>query len=181
MASKAFSIRDICFIGIFTALIAICAQISIPLPGGVPFTLQTWAIALTGVLLGMRNGAMATLAYVLLEAAGAPVFHHFQGGFGMILGPTGGFILSFPILALLVGLGARFRRPHWLIGGLVAGNAINLLSGMVYFSLVMSVSLEQAYFVAVFPFLLSTVLQIVFVAIIGRSIQFALIKAGVTP
>ena len=178
MPAKALSIRDISFIAIFTALIAICAQIVVPLPGGVPFTLQTWAIALAGVLLGAKNGSIATLAYVLLGAVGAPVFHGFQGGFGIIMGPTGGFILSFPILALLAGFGARLQRIHWLIAGLLLGNIVNLLSGMVYFGFIMSVSLNQALYVAVMPFLPSTAMQIAFVAVIGKSMKRALARAG---
>ncbi|MCL2171961.1 MAG: biotin transporter BioY, partial [Defluviitaleaceae bacterium] len=67
---KRIKIRELCHIGIFVALIAVCAQIAIPLPGGVPITLQAWAISLAGLVLGAKNGAMAALVYVLLGAAG---------------------------------------------------------------------------------------------------------------
>ena len=66
-------VQDICHIALFTALIAVLAQISIPLPGGVPLTLQTFAVPLAGLVLGCRRGTLATAVYVLLGAVGVPV------------------------------------------------------------------------------------------------------------
>lgn len=102
---KKLTTRELCYIGVFAIIIAACAQIAIPQPGGVPFTLQVWAVSLAGIVLGLKNGVIATLVYILLGAVGAPVFSRFTGGFGIILGPTGGFILTFPILAALAAIG----------------------------------------------------------------------------
>jgi biotin transport system substrate-specific component len=180
------SVLNICLIALFTAIMVVCAQIAIPLPGGVPFTLQTWAIALAGVVLGPKHGTIATLLYIALGAVGAPVFAGWSGGLAVIVGRTGGFILSFPLISLLAGLGAHMGRNRskliaWvtLSAGLILGTAINLFIGMVYFDFVMQVGWPTAFAWSVAPFLVSSVLRIVFVAGLGKSITFALGKAGV--
>ncbi|MCL2355896.1 MAG: biotin transporter BioY [Defluviitaleaceae bacterium] len=105
---KSFSVRDLCYIAIMTAVIAVCAFIVIPLPGGVPFTLQTWAILLAGMILGPKKGVVAVLIYILLGLVGVPIFHGGRSGLEVLAGPTGGFLISFPLLAFAAGL----RRAH---------------------------------------------------------------------
>lgn len=102
-------IKRITFTALFVALIAVCAQITIPMPNGVAFTLQTFAVALTGYLLGVGWGTLAVLVYILLGAVGVPVFSAFQGGFHVLLGRTGGYIWGFLPLAAVCGLSARGR------------------------------------------------------------------------
>ena len=92
-----FSVRDICYAGLFAAVIAVMAQISIPMPLGVPMTMQTFAITLAAVVLGSKLSAIATLVYLLLGAVGVPVLANFSGGIDKFVGPTGGFLISFPI------------------------------------------------------------------------------------
>ena len=67
------STQDITQIGLMTAAIAVLAQISIPMPAGVPMTMQTFAVPLAGILLGAKKGTFATVAYLLLGAVGVPV------------------------------------------------------------------------------------------------------------
>ena len=170
--------RNLTYISMFVAIIAVCAQISIPLPGGVPLTLQTWAISLAGVLLGVKKGALAAVVYMLLGAVGVPIFTNFGAGMGIILGPTGGFILSFPMQAALSGAGASKGNLFWLIAGLVAGTVVNLFTGMVYLSFVLSINIEAAFAAAVLPFIPGEVIKIALVAVIGKSIKTALVKSG---
>ena len=93
-----FSVRDICYAGLFAAVIAVMAQISIPMPLGVPMTMQTFAITLAAVVLGSKLSAIATLVYLLLGAVGVPVLANFSGGIDKFVGPTGGFLISFHFL-----------------------------------------------------------------------------------
>ena len=74
MQKTNFKTLDLCMIGVVTAVIVIMAQISIPMPLGVPMTMQTFAITLAGIILGSKKGAVASLIYVLLGAVGVPVF-----------------------------------------------------------------------------------------------------------
>ncbi len=90
----------------FSILTAISAQISIPIKP-VPFTLQTMVVLLAGAFLGARNGAYSQLLYIALGAIGLPVFAQTADGtmgFARLIGPTGGYLLAFPVAAYLVGL-----------------------------------------------------------------------------
>ena len=82
------------------------AQISIPMPGGVPMTMQTFAITLAAVVLGAKLSTVSSVIYLLLGAVGVPVLANFSGGFDKFIGPTGGFLISFPLMAFIIGWGA---------------------------------------------------------------------------
>ena len=170
--------RDICYIGIFVAVIAICAQLSIPQPGGVPFSLQAWAVALSGIVLGARRGAIAAAVYVLLGFAGAPIFVGFAGGAGMIMRPTAGFLFSFPILAYLAGRGADTNKIYLAALGIMAGAVINFAVGMLFFSWVLSLGLVASFGYAVLPFIIPAVVKSFVLPLVGKSIKIALKKSG---
>jgi len=171
------STRELCFMAMFTALIAICAQINIPLPGGVPFTLQIWAVSLAGLVLGPKNGALTVLVYVLLGAVGAPVFARFTGGIGTIMRPTGGFILTFPIVALIVGLGERKGGLLWVVLSLVIASIVNFGVGLFWFNWVTELGLLTSFGYAVAPFLIVEVVRIPVLPFAGRSIKASMRKA----
>jgi len=97
------------------AVTAVAAQIAIPTPP-VPFTLQVLAVLLSGLLLGARYGALAQAVYVLVGAIGVPVFAQFSGGPGVVLGPTGGYLISYPIAAAVAGLAASAVAGSSLAG-----------------------------------------------------------------
>ncbi|MDR0596522.1 MAG: biotin transporter BioY [Clostridiales Family XIII bacterium] len=176
MNKKKLSIQDMCMIGFFTAVICVLGQISIPMPYGVPMTLQTLAIPLAGVVLGAKRGTISTLVYIIIGALGLPVFAGFASGIGVILGPTGGFLLSFPVLAWFSGLGADKGKAIWLVAGLVIGVIINYICGMLMFSLVTSQGMAAAFFACVFPFIPTGIVKIILVATLGTKIKSILIK-----
>lgn len=101
-------------IGVMTAVLVVCSQISIPLPGSVPLSLQTFAIALLAWTLTPGQAFYCVLVYLLLGAAGLPVFAGFQGGFARLAGPTGGYLLGFLPMALLLSLAGQIlnRRRY---------------------------------------------------------------------
>jgi biotin transport system substrate-specific component len=88
---------------LIAALTGVLAQFSIPLPGGVPFSLQPFAVFFAGLLLGPIWGGFAMALYVLVGVAGAPVFSNAAAGIGVVFGPTGGFLLSYPIASFAIG------------------------------------------------------------------------------
>jgi biotin transport system substrate-specific component len=94
---------------LMAAVTAVAAQIAIPI-FPVPFTLQVLAVVLSGLLLGPRYGALAQIIYLLVGAIGVPVFAEFRGGLGVLLGPTGGYLLCYPIAAAVAGLAASAAR-----------------------------------------------------------------------
>lgn len=86
------TVKQISRIGIFTALTIILSQMSIPMPYGVPMTLQTFIIPLVALILGKKEGTFVASIYILLGLVGLPVFAGFSGGASIFFGPTGGFI-----------------------------------------------------------------------------------------
>ena len=91
--------KNMALCGLFTAVLTVCAWISIPF-GDSAFTLQTFGIFLTLGLLGGKMGSLTVLVYLLLGAVGVPVFSAFQGGLGALLGTTGGYLFGFMLTAL---------------------------------------------------------------------------------
>ena len=121
---------------LMAALTAVGAQISIPLPfTPVPFTLQVPMVVLSGLLLGARYGALSQVVYLLLGAIGLPVFAKFTAGLGYMLGPTGGYLVSYPFAAAIAGLAAG-AVAHAARGRAVAsGTALGLLALLVIYAL----------------------------------------------
>ena len=174
-----FTAKDLCQIGIFTALIVVCSQLSIPMPAGVPMTLQTFIIPLAGIVLGAKRGTIAACIYVLLGAVGLPVFAGFTGGLGILFGMTGGFILSFPLMALFAGLGSRRDKKSMTILGLIIGSVLNYLAGMIMFSIITDTGMGYAFTACVLPFIPTTIIKIILAALLGLQLKKALLRAGV--
>ncbi len=104
-------LRELLLAGLFAALMAVTAQMSFKLPiTGVPFTLQVLTVLLAGLLLGPRWGAVAMVVYLAVGAVGVPVFANFGSGPTALLGPTGGYLWSWPVAALVTGWLAQARR-----------------------------------------------------------------------
>lgn len=117
---------------LFTALMAVFAQIQIPTPF-FPITLQTFAIAVCGYTLGIKYSLFSVIAYMFLGVAGAPVFSGFCGGFHHISGPAGGFVLGFPLLVLFCALSYKFKGNIQKILMGILGVAIMFTLGIIHF------------------------------------------------
>jgi len=136
------------------ALTAAFAQVTVPYPlSPAPFTLQTVGVYLAGLLLGPVWGGFSLLLYVVVGAAGAPVFASGGAGLGALLGPTGGYIVSFPIAAAVIGAVVHRRvRPRrlddvWLglqMVGLLAGLVVVYLLGSVWLAFQLGLPLSNA-------------------------------------
>jgi len=139
------------------ALVAAAAQLSVPLPGTpVPLTLQPLAVLVVGGLLGAPLGAASLLLYLALGAAGLPVFTPFGvPGLGRLLGPTGGYLLAYPLAAFAVGriAGDAARRGWQLVLGVLAGLALIHLGGLAQLLLITG-NLRSAVQLGTLPFLL---------------------------
>lgn len=184
---KQTKIRDLAYIAVFTAIIAVLAQISIPMPGGVPFTLQTLAVPLAGVVLGPKRGTLSALLYILLGFVGVPVFTGFTGGPGHILGVTGGFIIAFPLMALLAGWGILYydrqngRARGWIVlyASLIAATLVAYLIGMIWFSVSTKGSMAEAFALCVLPFIVTDIVKIAVTGGLGVLLRRTLIKAHI--
>lgn len=137
--------------GIFAAVIAVFSQIAIPMPIGVPITLQAFAVSLCGYTLGSKRGAVSAAVYILIGAVGAPVFSSMQGGFGVLFGPAGGFIFGFIPLAALCGIKCGRKYAPLVFG--MAGNACCHIIGILWFALVSKTDAVTAFLTISLPYL----------------------------
>ena len=111
MKKSKLTTKQIVLTGMMTAVLAVLSIVTIPLPTGVPVTLQTFAMAFCGYVLGWKLGGASSALYLILGAIGVPVYAGMSGGFGALLGPAGGFIFGFIPMAMLCGAGIKKGFP----------------------------------------------------------------------
>jgi len=112
----------------------------------VPYTLQTMFVLLAGAFLGARNGAISQMVYLAVGVLGAPVFS--MGGFGIarLLGPTGGYLLAFPVAAAVIGYLVQARRTLlWSFISMAIGLTIVFVSGTIQLYAVVFKSWSDAF------------------------------------
>lgn len=146
----------------FSLLTALSAQIVIPI-GAIPITGQTFAVLLTGALLGSRLGAITMIVYLLEGASGLPFFSGGHGGLLHLMGPTGGYLIAFPAAAFITGAFAEhgWDRKFLTAGAAMAvGSLVIMLSGWVWFSLVMRTSPAITLFDTVLKFIPGDIVKI---------------------
>jgi len=156
-----------------SALVALAARFSIPLPGTpVPLSLVNFAVLLVGLALGPKRGFAALVLYLAEGAAGLPVFSPTgPGGILQLIGPTGGFLMAYPFVALLAGWAFNAGKKDFkgaLIGA-TAGELLLFALGVNWLLLLFHVPLSQAVAWGFYPFLAAEVVKVVAAAgIAGR-------------
>ena len=146
----------------FSLLTALAAQVVIPV-GPIPITGQTFAVLLTGALLGSRLGAMAMIAYLIEGASGLPFFSGGHGGLLYLMGPTGGYLIAFPAAAYVTGAFAEHgwdRRFLTAAAAMAIGSAIVMLSGWAWFSVIMRTSPMLTVYPTVIKFIPGDIIKI---------------------
>ena len=162
-------------IALVAALTAVMAQIVVPTL--VPFTMQVLAVVFAGYILGPRYGAMAMLVYLLLGAVGVPVFAEFGAGLGSLLGPSGGYLWSYPLAAAVAGLAAPAlagsRRPvamAWGVGTGALALVIIYAVGASWLSVQASLSPGAAFAAGVAPFVVFDAVKVVFATVLAAAV-----------
>ena len=171
--NKLFTVKNMCYVGLFTAVIAIMAQISIPMPLGVPMTMQTFAITLAAIILGAKLSTISSLIYILLGAIGLPVLAGFSGGISKFVGPTGGFLISFPIMAFIIGYAVDHRSAFKgaFVVGLIAGTVVNYIVGIAMFCILTQSSVAVGFTACVLPFIPTAIIKAILASLIGFPIR----------
>jgi biotin transport system substrate-specific component len=166
-------VRQIALVVAGSLLVAVCARITIPLPfTPVPLTLQNFGVLLVGLLLGSRRGFAALTLYLAEGAMGIPVFNPMgPGGIAQLLGPTGGFLLAYPLVAWIAGYVVEHGRKTFAraaIGGLL-GEIVLFTGGLAWLT-VLTHSIAQAFRWGLYWFLFAEVMKVMMAA--GFAIQW---------
>jgi biotin transporter BioY len=158
--------RSVSLVVAFSLLTALAAQIVIPI-GPVPITGQTFAVLLTGALLGSRLGAMAMIVYLIEGASGLPFFHSGLSGLGHLFGQTGGYLVAFPAAAFITGAFAEngWDKRFWTAAvAMAVGSVVILLAGMAWFAVLTQSSLVVAFKLSVAPYIIGDIIKILLAA-----------------
>lgn len=169
--------RNLVVSALLAALLAASAWIAIP-TGAVPVTLQVFIVLLCGLLLPLSWASVPVVVYVVLGAIGVPVFSGAVGGLGVLVGPTGGYILGFVVAAPIVAAvrtGMRGRAPDTI------GDAIGVLFGLAFIyslgwlqlTIVMGLSPVEGLLAGVFPFIALDAIKGVVAVLVARALRRA--------
>lgn len=186
MKQGSLNTRNIMLMGLFVALMIISSYIVIPI-GPVPITLQTFVVLLSGILLGPKMGPLSIIAWIILGCVGLPVFNQGQGGAVMLVGPTSGFLVSFVVMAWLVGYCTEKNTNNsvwYMAGAMILAVIICYILGLIGFKLSFAyflhkpMSWSKGFILAVAPFLPFDIIKAVLAAFIGVKVRSALLMAG---
>ena len=160
---------------LFASLLAVCAWISIPMPD-IAFTMQTFGVFLALGVLGGKWGTVSILIYLTLGLVGMPVFSGFRGGFGMLLGSTGGYLWGFLLCALAYWLittvlGARFHILACLVGLLLCYALGTLWFYWVYLQAGSSLGLGFVLIKCVVPFVVPDLLKLFLALALAKKLK----------
>ena len=172
----AFSAREISIIAIFAAITAVLAQIAIPLPfTPVPISFGLVAVYISAMLLKPKHAVLSQVCYLLLGAVGVPVFGNFSGGIRVLIGPTGGYLLVYPLMAWIVA--SALNSPKSLKAeqtqakaflyfktsvSIIIAHTILYLGGTIWLSFSTGNSFSASLALAVFPFIPLDLVKIIF-------------------
>jgi len=177
LADRLFSrsiATDAVLIAAGAGVTAIAAQLVVPLYP-VPITGQTAAVLIVGATLGATRGALAMALYALLGLF-LPVYSEGSQGLGVILGPTGGYIVGFIVAAALTGYLAQRQWEHKIFGGIAAflvGTVATFAVGLPWLSFALGLNLEQTLQGGLYPFIIGGIVKAVFAASVMRLIWLA--------
>ena len=165
-------------IALCTALICVSAQLAIPLPIGVPFTLQVLMVMLTALILKPLYSVISLLLYVLLGVVGLPVFSGAKSGIGTILSPTGGFIIGFVLAAFFVSLlkGVLGRKLGGKLTVVIIGIPVMYIPGIALYMVYTGADLVSAIVTLTSVFILLDIAKCVIASLIAVPLNKALAK-----
>lgn len=183
---------DVTLTAMFTAITAVLSQIAIPI-GPVPISCSLIAVYLTGLLLSPKLAVLSQVVYLLLGAVGVPVFANFGAGIAKLAGPTGGYLVVYPVLALGISLAMRLydkkiadkqSKSKAALGKRVAFLAVTLTlalvlcyaTGTIWFVLYSGASFQKALSLTVIPFIAGDIVKIILCVILTISLRPLFLK-----
>ena len=165
---------------LMAAVMCVLGPLTVPI-GAVPISLANFVICLTAWLLGPKFGTLSVAVYLCIGLIGVPVFSGYGAGLAKIAGPTGGYLVGYPLLALIGGLFIEKSNGNPVVSGigLVLGDAACYVLGTAWFVFQMQCELGYALSVCVYPFIALDLAKIVVSCVVGALLRKRLVQAGV--
>lgn len=153
-----------------TAITCILAPFSVPIPiSPVPISLTNLVLLISVYVLGWKDATVSFLIYLLIGAAGLPVFSGFAGGLGKIAGPTGGYLVGFIFMTIIAGLfvGHFPDRRSLIVIGMALSTAVTYLFGTAWLAFQMEIPFTAALSIGVLPYLPGDTAKIILAVVTG--------------
>lgn len=171
--------RSIVLVGMFTAIISVLSIFRIPMPTGVPATLQTFAVPLCGFVLGRRLGAASAALYVLLGFIGVPVYSGMNSGPGVLFGLAGGFLFGYVIFAWMSGFGFRWRNKIVRVGSGIVGLLICHLMGVIQYMFLTKTAFTEAVVLVSLPYIVKDIIFVIAAYVVAIAVRRGLAASDI--
>lgn len=182
MMNSKMNVRQLTITALMTAVLCVLGPIALPI-GPVPVSLTNLALYFMVYIVGYKITSVAYLVYMLLGLAGLPVFSAYQGGAQKLFGPTGGYIIGFLPMIVIIGIFVQkyWRKQAACVAVMEAATWIPYLMGTAWLSVSTGMSFGAALAVGVLPFAFEDLLKMIAAAMLGPILRRRLDKAGVLP
>ena len=176
--------KNLVLCAVCAAITCVLAPLSIPISGMIPITLATFAVMLSGILLGGRLGALSQVIYLIIGAVGVPVCAGFTPALPKLLGPTGGYLVGYIPLAFVCGAiysiwgknSRGVKKYAFILLGMIAGTVVLYAFGTAWFCILNHVDVIYALTLCVVPFLIGDAIKIAVVMILAPQLEKAIAK-----
>ncbi len=176
--------KNLVLCAVCAAITCVLAPLSIPISGMIPITLATFAVMLSGILLGGRLGALSQVIYLIIGAVGVPVCAGFTPALPKLLGPTGGYLVGYIPLAFVCGAiysmwgknSRGVKKYAFMLLGMIAGTVVLYAFGTAWFCILNHVDVIYALTLCVVPFLIGDAIKIAVVMILAPQLEKAITK-----
>lgn len=172
-------LKEMVFIALFAALTAVSSYIVIPLPfSPVPITAQTLIVMLAGSTLKPRTAFMSMIVFLFLGICGLPIFSGGRSGIGTLLGPTGGYLISWPIAVAVMSTILKKIKPTFkslLLINFLGGVLIIYVIGIFHLSLLTGTKISQAFAMGALPFIPGDLAKVVLASSLSLSLRRVMI------
>ncbi len=156
--------KKMILIALFAATTIVCAQLIVPLPFiPIPFSLSIVAVFTCGAVLDKKSAVLSQIIYILLGICGLPVFSGLSGGLQKIVGPTGGYIMAYPVMVFIIAYILEKTNKNnilYLAVAMGAGLSVCYIFGSVWLAFIQKINLMEAVVMGVVPFILLDVVKI---------------------
>lgn len=184
MANNNFSekTKDMVLIGFMAALICVMGPLSVNLPfTAVPISLTNLAVYFVLYVVGTRRAVISYVIYLLLGMCGLPVFSNFSSGVQKLVGPTGGYLIGFILMAIVSGffIDRWYNKPIIAFAGMWLGKIFSAAMGASWYAFSLGLSFKAAVLGGVVPFLAGDLVKTIIVALIGPMVRKRLAASGI--